>query len=161
MLILICVTLINKSVSTSSVMNINFCLNPSPPPFPSPHTCIVFPNNCSLSVVAMGDKYEQEARIDFWDNVQGKCTQATACKRDTFVAYVYFLNLNAWAVSCALMTTHTHTHTHTLLTHTHTHTHTLILEDSRWVVWRRRCCKKPWYTWLTPTPPSPPVTQSR
>jgi len=36
------------------------------------HTCIVFPNNCSLSLVAMGDKYEREERIDFWDNVQGK-----------------------------------------------------------------------------------------
>ena len=77
-------------------MNINFCLNPSLPHLPlSTHVCVVFPNNCSLSVVAMGDKYEQEARIDFWDNVQGKCTQATACKRDTFIAYVHFLNLSA------------------------------------------------------------------
>ena len=36
------------------------------------HTCIVFPNNFSLSLVAMGDKYEREEQIDFWDNVQGK-----------------------------------------------------------------------------------------
>ena len=36
------------------------------------HTCAVFPNNCSLSLVAMGDKYEREERIDFWDDVQGQ-----------------------------------------------------------------------------------------
>ena len=39
----------------------------------------------------MGSKYEQEERIDFWDNVQGECAPATACKWDTFVAYMYVL----------------------------------------------------------------------
>jgi protein arginine N-methyltransferase 3 len=31
----------------------------------------VYPNVCSMKVVAMGDRSEREARVDFWDNVYG------------------------------------------------------------------------------------------
>ena len=99
---------INKLYVYTSLyfLNIDLCLNLPTPFLPPPHPTqlpihtrldVVFPNSCSLSVVAMGSKYEQEERIDFWDNVQGECTPgtackwdtATACKWDTFVAYMY------------------------------------------------------------------------
>ena len=31
----------------------------------------VYPNVVSLSLVAVGNKYEYESRVDFWDNVYG------------------------------------------------------------------------------------------
>ncbi len=31
----------------------------------------VYPNSCSLSLVAMGNKWEREARVEFWESVYG------------------------------------------------------------------------------------------
>ena len=32
----------------------------------------VFPNKCVLSLVAMGNCFEYQSRMDFWDNVFGE-----------------------------------------------------------------------------------------
>ena len=43
------------------------------------HTCTLFPavypNVCSMKLVAMSDKRERETRIDFWDSVYGQYRQ--------------------------------------------------------------------------------------
>ena len=31
----------------------------------------MYPNHCSLSLVALGDDYEYQSKVRFWDNVSG------------------------------------------------------------------------------------------
>ena len=32
---------------------------------------VVYPNHCSISLVALGDEYEYHSKIKFWDDVRG------------------------------------------------------------------------------------------
>ena len=45
----------------------------------TPCSIAVFPNSCSISLVAMGNRYEWESKVQYWNNVYGMCTYMCAC----------------------------------------------------------------------------------
>ena len=32
---------------------------------------LVYPNNCSISLAAMGDDYEYQSNVGFWEDIEG------------------------------------------------------------------------------------------
>ena len=53
--------------------------------------CPVYPNSCSLSVVAMGDKFERQSRVDFWNNIYGNLYLICQITRAMNIIYTLFV----------------------------------------------------------------------
>ena len=49
---------------------------------------VVYPNHCSISLVALGDEYEYHSKIKFWDDVRG--TKIYTHSRNNLLLFVRF-----------------------------------------------------------------------